>query len=394
MSRLQKYWSFSRKLFVEIFPMKLKILIGLNSAWNLVNFRSGLIRELVSQGYEVVAAAPVDHYAPRLADLGCRFIPLPMQNKGINPINDLQLFYGFFKLMRRERPNAFLGFTIKPNIYGSMAARFLGIPSINNVAGLGSTFINKDLLNLLVRLLYRTALARSYKVFFQNEDDRELFIADGLVLRAISDRLPGSGIDLEHFSPTPLPQRAQLRFLLIARMLWDKGVGEYVEAARLLKQRGLAIEVCLLGFLDVQNPTAISKSQMDKWVFEGAVSYLGVSDDVRKEIAQADCIVLPSFYPEGTPRALLEAAAMGRPIITTDSVGCRDVVDDGVSGFLCRPRDSSDLAEKMGRIVAMSHAQRETMGLKGRKKVSAEFDEKIVIRKYLESINHLAAGKK
>jgi glycosyltransferase involved in cell wall biosynthesis len=168
-------------------------------------------------------------------------------------------------------------------------------------------------------------------------------------------------------------------------MLWDKGVGEYVEAARLLKQRGIESECCLLGFLDVQNPAAISRKQMDDWVAEGVVRYLGVSDDVREEITQADCVVLPS-YREGIPRTLLEAAAMARPIVTTDSVGCRDVVDDGVNGYLCKPQDASELAEKMERIVSMTNAERVAMGLLGRKKVGRQFDEEIVIRKYLEAI--------
>jgi glycosyltransferase involved in cell wall biosynthesis len=361
-------------------------MIALNTAWNLVNFRSGLIRALVSHGYEVVALAPSDEYVPHLAGLGCRFVPLPMDNKGTHPGRDLMLLIRFVRLMRKERPDVFLGFTVKPNVYGSVAAHISGVPVINNVAGLGTVFIKGGWLNRLVRGLYRVALARSRNVFFQNEEDRQLFITGGLVDGALTDRLPGSGVDLKKFEPVPLPERSVIRFLLIARMLWDKGVGEYVEAARLLKSRGLNSEVCLLGFLDVQNPAAISKTQMDEWVAEGVVRYLGVSDNVREEIAQADCVVLPSFYREGTPRTLLEAAAMVRPIITTDSVGCRDVVDDSVNGLLCRPRDASDLADKMERMIGLSYAEREAMGLRGREKVEREFDEKIVIEKYLSAI--------
>jgi glycosyltransferase involved in cell wall biosynthesis len=361
-------------------------MIALNTAWNLVNFRSGLIRALVTNGYDVIAVAPADEYAHQLAALGCRFVSLPMDNKGTHPGRDLMLLMRFVRLMRKERPDVFLGYTVKPNIYGSLAAHASGVPVINNVAGLGTVFIKGGWLNWLVRALYRIALARSRMVFFQNEDDRQLFISGGLVNSALTDRLPGSGVDLKKFEPVPLPGRSVIRFLLIARMLWDKGVGEYVEAARLLKRRCLNAEVCLLGFLDVQNPAAISKTQMDEWVAEGVVRYLGVSDNVREEIAQADCVVLPSFYREGTPKTLLEAAAMSRPIITTDSVGCRDVVDDGVNGLLCRPRDASDLADKMALMTAMSNAEREAMGLRGREKVEREFDEKIVIEKYLAAI--------
>ena len=373
--------------------MSARVMIALNTSWNLLNFRSGLIRALVSHGYDVIAVAPADEYAHQLAAFGCRFVPLPMDNKGTHPGRDLLLLWRFVQLMRKERPDVFLGYTVKPNVYGSLGAHVSGVPVINNVAGLGTVFIKGGWLNWLVRALYRVALARSRKVFFQNEDDRHLFVAGRLVDQSLTDRLPGSGVDLKKFEPAPLPGRAQMRFLLIARMLWDKGVGEYVAAARVLKSRGLKAEVCLLGFLDVQNPAAISKSQMDEWVAEGVVRYLGVSDSVREEIAHVDCVVLPSFYREGTPRTLLEAAAMARPIITTDSVGCRDVVEDGVNGFLCRPRDASDLADKMERMIGMSQTAREAMGLRGREKVEREFDEKIVIDKYLAAIETVLGRK-
>lgn len=373
--------------------MSVKVAIALNTAWNLVNFRSGLIKALVSRGYEVVAVAPEDGYASQLQTLGCRYLPLPMDNKGTHPGRDLLLLVRFFTLMRAEKPDVFLGYTVKPNVYGSLAAHALRIPVINNVAGLGTVFIKGGWLNQLVRGLYRIALSRSAKVFFQNDDDRHLFVSGSLVSVTVTDRLSGSGVDLVKFRPSPLPARHIVRFLLIARMLWDKGVGEFVEAARLLKQRGIDADCCLLGFLDVQNPAAISRKQIDDWVAEGVVRYLGVSDNVRNEIAQADCIVLPSFYREGTPRTLLEAAAMARPIVTTDSVGCRDVVDDGVNGFLCKPKDASDLADKMRRIVSMSPAEREFMGLRGREKVEREFDEQIVIDKYISAIEAVLAKK-
>jgi glycosyltransferase involved in cell wall biosynthesis len=373
----------------NLYPKMPKILIALNTAWNLVNFREGLIRKLVSSGYEVIAVAPADHYATQLAEFGCRFIPLRMDNKGMHPGRDLLLLWRFIRLIRDERPDIFLGYTVKPNVYGSIAAHLFGVPVINNVAGLGTAFIKGNWLNWLVCTLYRLALYRSRKVFFQNEDDRYLFTSKGIVDVAITDCLPGSGVDLQKFKPVPLPGRSQVRFLLISRLLWSKGVAEYVEAARLLKSRGLNAEVCLLGFLDVKNSAAISKSQIDKWVDEGVVRYLGVSDNVREEITSADCIVLPSFYREGTPRSLLEAAAMARPIITTDSVGCRDVVDDGINGFLCSSKNASDLADKMARIITMTHLEREAMGMRGREKVELKFDEKIVIYKYLDVVTSI-----
>lgn len=365
--------------------LKKKVVIALNTAWNLVNFRAGLILALVKAGYDVVAVAPVDDYAARLDSLGCRFAPLPMDNKGTHPGRDLLLLWRFFWLLRRERPAVFLGYTVKPNVYGSLAAQLLGIPVVNNIAGLGAVFIKGGWLARFVRGLYRLALSRSAKVFFQNDDDLRLFVEGGLVRAVQTDRVPGSGVDLSRFAPQPMPDKRRIRFLLIARLLWDKGIGEYVEAARILKRRGVNAEFCVLGFLDVQNPTAVSRTQMDGWVTEGLVNYLGVADDVRPFIAESDCVVLPS-YREGTPRTLLEAAAMGRPIVTTDAVGCREVVDDGVNGFLCRLRDAIDLAEKLEQLVKLTPEARHEMGRKGREKIEREFDEKIVIAKYLAAI--------
>jgi len=374
--------------------VKPKVLIALNTAWNLVNFRAGLIRGLQDAGYEVVTVAPPDEHVPRLLELGCRYIPLDMDNKGTHPGRDLLLLGRFWRLLRKERPAVFLGYTVKPNVYGSLAAHALGLPVINNIAGLGAVFIKQNWLTHLVRGFYRQALSRSAKVFFQNDDDRQVFIEGGLVRSGITDRLPGSGIDLQQFpfsAVVPVAGRG-MRFILIARMLWDKGVGEFVEAARMLLQRYPDAEFCLLGFLDVQNPAAISRAQMEEWVAEGAVRYLGSTDDVRPHIADSDCMVLPS-YREGVPRTLLEAAAMGRPIVTTDAVGCRDAVDDGLSGFLCRPRDAADLAEKMEQMIALSPEARADMGRYGRLKMEREFDEQIVIRKYLNAIEQLDLGR-
>ncbi len=345
---------------------------------------------MVAEGYEVVGVAPNDKYAQCLADLGCRFIPMPMDNHGTDPGKDGVLLVNLFKLLRFERPDIFLGYTIKPNIYGSLTAHALGIPVINNIAGLGIVFGNTGVLEKLVRLLYYMALSRSAKVFFQNKDDRKLFQDWKLVSADVTDLLPGSGIDLKKFRVLP-PRTLEnknhnFRFLLIARMLWDKGVDEYVQAFKLVRERWPNIECCLLGFLDALNPSAISQSQMDDLVAQGVI-YLGTSDDVRAEIAEADCIVLPSYYREGTPRSLLEAAAMARPIITTDAVGCREVVDDGVNGYLCKVRDVGDLAEKMEMMLSLSSNERTAMGLQGRKKMEVEFDEQLVINKYLAAIN-------
>lgn len=370
----------------------MKVMIVLNTAWNLVNFRAGLIRSLVADGHEVVAVAPYDNYASRLADLGCRFVALPMDNKGTHPGRDLLLFLRFISLLYREKPDVYLGYTIKPNIYGSLASHVLGIPVVNNIAGLGTVFIRDNLLTLLVRGLYKAAMSGSRHVFFQNNEDLGLFVEKGLVSADKVSRLPGSGINLETFVCTPaLPSgNRPFCFLLVARLLWDKGVGEYVEAARLIRNQYPTARFQMLGFLDVQNKTAVSTEQMDEWVKEGIVEYLGVADDVKPYLAAADCVVLPS-YREGVPRSLLEAAAMGRSIVTTDTVGCRDAVENGVSGLFCRVADAHDLAEKMQTMLELTDSVRADMGLAGRRKMELEFDEKIVIGRYRQVLDEVAA---
>ena len=376
--------------------MTKKILISLNTAWNLLNFRTGLIGGLISSGHEVVAVAPKDEYVVKLELLGCRFVHLEMDNQGTNPIRDLLLLWRFFRLLKTEKPDLCLFYTVKPNVYGSLASTICSIPFINNVSGLGAVFIQGGWLRRFVSALYRLAFRNSNRVFFQNRDDLGLFLENKLVKVALTDVLPGSGINLHRFTPTYDADRISLsppfRFLLIARMLKDKGVVEFVNAAQLLKESGVKAEFCLLGFLDVQNPAAISSEQMKEWTDQGFVKYLGVSDDVREHIASADCIVLPS-YREGTPRTLLEAAAMGKPIITTNVVGCREVVEHGVNGFLCEVKNTQDLALKMKELLLLSDDQRRLMGENGRLKMEKEFDEKIVIQKYLHAIDLALIGR-
>jgi len=383
--------------------VKKKIIIAVNSTFNLINHRVGLINGLLEGGYEVVALSPTDEFATRLKELGCPHVPLKMERKGTNIGRDLLLFWRYRILLKKFMPDIYLGFTAKPNIYGSLAAQSLGIPVINNISGLGTVFgamsnsLVGNLLSRLLRVLYRFSLLRSDKIFFQNKNDRREFIDQGVVRAHLTDLLPGSGVDLDRFSYTPIianqldskakNEKKKTRFLLITRMLWDKGVGEYVEAAKLLSQRYPQTEFCMIGFLDFGNPEAISEAQINEWISEGIVQYLGVVNDIRPEIVKADCVVLPSQFREGTPRSLLEAAAMGRPIITTNTVGCRETVDDGVNGYLCIPNDAIDLSKTMERIIQLNDAQRHEMGRCGREKMELQFDEQIVIQKYLEAIS-------
>jgi len=369
--------------------MQRKAAVSINTSWNIVNFRACLVRALQARGFEVAAVSPDDGYTARLSGLGCRHVPLAMDNKGTSPLKDAALLFRYLRLLRRERPDIYLGWTIKPNVYGSLAARMLGIPTINNVSGLGTAFLRDGWLTRVVKLLYRMALNRSACVFFQNRDDRDLFIGARLVRPEQARLLPGSGVDLDRFAAAPLAPRTADEgpvFILIARLLWDKGVGEYVEAARRVKARESRARFLLLGFLDVENRTAVPRETVEEWKREGIVFYLGQTDDVRPHIAAADCVVLPS-YREGTPRSLLEAAAMARPLIATDVPGCREVVDDGINGWLCKAKNAEDLADKMLRFIAASQEQRLEMGRQSRLKAEREFDERVVIDAYLDAID-------
>jgi len=366
-----------------------KIVLASNTAWSLFNFRLGIARNFKENGYKVVLIAPYDEYSRRLEE-EFEYHDIYMNNKGTNPKEDFKTTIEFYKLYKKIKPDIVLHYTIKPNIYGTIACNLLGIKTVNNIAGLGSLFIKQNFVTKIAKFLYKYSQGKADKIFFQNSDDYEMFTNEGLVEKSKCDVLPGSGVETSKFVPVEhAKEDEKFRFLLIARMLWDKGVGEYVDAAKIIKSKYPHVEFQLLGFLDVINKSAISKEQMQKWVDEGLVNYLGVSDNVKEEIAKADCIVLPSFYREGTPRTLLESASMAKPIITTDNVGCRDVVDDGINGYLCEVRNAGDLADKMEMMLNLSEEKRKSMGEAGRAKMINEFDERIVIGKYLDSLKQL-----
>jgi len=364
--------------------VKKKIAIISNLSWNLYNFRLSLMASMRDAGFEVIAIAPYDSYSQKIIDAGFEFHNIEMNAQGINPFEDLKTTYQFYRLFKKISPDVICQYTIKPNIYGSLMARLLNIKMVNNIAGLGTLFIKENFVTKIAKILYKISQSKADRVFFQNRDDLALFTAEGIVNAEKCDVLPGSGVDTNRFKPLYKEESQNIRFLLIARMIWEKGIGEYVQAAREIKKIYPNVEFCLLGFLDVENPGAITKEEMDLWVKEGVINYLGVSDKVDEVIQSADCIVLPSYYREGTPKTLLESGSSGKPIITTDNVGCRDVVDDGINGYICEPRSWEDLASKIEIFLALTHTEQLEMGKRSREKMVREFDEKIVIDKYLE----------
>lgn len=362
------------------------IVISANSCWNIVNFRLGLVQALRDNGYRIVVAAPEDAYRSRLDELGITFTPVPINSSGVSVLEDLRLLARYLKIFRALRPFAYLGFTAKPNIYGSLAARIVGAKIINNVSGLGTVFIKRGPLTVLLGQLYRLSFRTSSRVFFQNRDDLDLFVGKGIVRPEQTGLLPGSGIDLAQFK-TGGTTRApgSFRFLLVGRLLWDKGIAEYVEAARIVRDTHPGVRFQILGPIGVNNRTAVPSHSLERWRAHQLVEYLGASDDVRTAMQQADCIVLPS-YREGLPRALLEGAALGKPLIATDVPGCRDVVVDGETGYLCEVRSADSLAAAMRKMLGASVEARRTMGESGRRKVEQEFCESRVVAKYLAAL--------
>lgn len=369
-----------------------RVVLSGNSSWNIVAFRSGLIRALREDGYEPVVIAPIDPPAEeRMARLEVERIVVRIDRSGLNPLADLRLMLQYRSILKRLAPIAYLSFTIKPNIYGCLAARAVGVPAIANISGLGTVFIRPGPLLALVNRLYRVALSRAAVVFFQNPDDRRLFIERHLVRAEQARLLPGSGVDLDHFKPGPLPAGPPT-FLFIGRLLGDKGVRELVEAARLVQAERGDARIQLLGPLDEGNRTAIRRNELDQWIAEGVVEYLGDTADVRPFVEQATAVVLPS-YREGLSRALLEAAAMGRPLIASDVPGCREVVEDGVNGFLCRAHDAGSLAEAMRMLAALSAASRSAMGGESRRIVEQRFSEAVVISAYLDALGKVSGSR-
>src|SRR5688572_5993553 len=363
----------------------MRIAIVLNTSWNIYNFRMNFITTLLSQGHEVHTIAPVDEYTKHLTQAGCIHHKVTMDSRGANPVKDSALILELFFIYRRIQPDIILHFTIKPNVYGTLAAAMLRIPVVNNVCGLGTVFLKKNLVSAFALLLYKISFRFAHKVYFQNPDDKHLFLEKKLVPVHAVDLLPGSGIDLNKFKPAAFKRNEKFTFLLISRLITDKGVMEYIEAVRKLRRDGLNACFQVLGAMDTEHKRGIKKEIIQEWIDSGTIDYLGTTDDVRAYIHQADCIVLPS-YREGTPRTLLEAASSAKPIITTDVPGCNHVVEDNYNGLLCKLKDANDLADKMKMMASFEDEKLKGFGLNGRTKMELEYDESRVIDKYLTTL--------
>ncbi len=360
----------------------MKVLFFANTDWYLYNFRRNLAQALREQGNDVILLSPAGEYAARLQTLGFRWIDFPLSRRGMNPLAEFCSLARLVRLYRREAPDLVQNFTIKCVLYGTLAARLSGIKSVvNSITGLGYVFLPggplKQVLRFFVRIWYRAVLHGS-QVIFENDDDRQAFLHFGFIRPADGYLIPGVGVDMRRFSPTPFPS-GQPVVLLAARLLWDKGIGEFVEAARLLRRLGVQVRFALAGRTDPGNPASIPDVQIKAWADEGVVEWWGWIEDMPATLAKASIVCLPS-YREGLPTVLVEAAACGRPVITSDVPGCRLAVQDGVSGFLVRERDAASLADALRKLVS-TPGLCSAMGTAGRRLVEETFSSEKVLEK-------------
>ncbi len=366
------------------------IALTANTSFYAYNFKVNLIRELAALDFKVLVLSPEDDYSSKLQAMeNVLWNNITVDNAGMNPIKDFQLMKSLYKVYKTLRPLFIFNNTVKLNIYSTIAGRLLGIPSANNISGLGTLFISSSFSSKLGRSLYIISQALAEKVFFQNTDDQNIFLKYRILKQKRCDLIPGSGVDLVKYTAHDIykkNKKRSFRFSFIGRLIEDKGIVEFVKAAELLKRRyPKTISFEIIGPLKIKNRTSISEHTLKKWIAQDIVIYRGEQDNIKPYLLDTDCVVLPS-YREGVPRTLLEAAAMKKPVITTDTTGCRETVDNNLTGYLCQVRSIKDLAEKMERVYLLPDKQRLEMGRKARLKMEKEFNEKEVIVKMIDSI--------
>jgi glycosyltransferase involved in cell wall biosynthesis len=359
----------------------MRILVLANFGMGLYKFRKELLEELIKQSNEVYVSLPNDEYVPMLEKLGCKYVETQLDRRGTNPISDLKLMFSYVKMIRRIKPDVVLTYTIKPNVYGGIACRMTKIPYIPNITGLGTALENSGLLQSVASCLYKVALREASCVFVQNRENADFMTEKGIIKRKLR-LIPGSGVNLNHYQVLDYPSDDEVvRFLFISRVMKQKGIDEYLAAAKYIKDRYPKTEFHILGFCE-----EAYEQKLNDLDAKGIIQYHGIQTDVREFHKISHCTIHPTYYPEGMSNVLLESAACGRPIITTNRSGCREIVDDGVNGYLVEEQDSQDLIAKIERFIKLDYGRKNKMGLAGREKVEREFDRKIVIDAYKDEI--------
>lgn len=358
----------------------MRILILANNDVGLYKFRKELVEELVKE-HEVFICLPNGTFISNLEQIGCRFLECSMlSRRGTNPIQDMKLMNYYKQILRQIKPDIVFTYTIKPNVYGGAACASMGVPYVVNVTGLGTAVENSGVLQKITLTLYRFGLRKAKKVFFQNTENRD-FMLKHHVLKKNYDMLPGSGVNLSQYQVVDYPHGNTVDFVFVARVMKEKGIDQYLEAAKAVRKKYPDTRFHICGFCEEDYIEQLKELQRQE-----VIIYHGLVSNMMDIYKIASCIVHPTYYPEGLSNVLLEACASGRPVITTNRAGCREVVDDGVNGFIIKQKDSTDLIDKIQRFLALGIEERKTMGIAGRKKVEKEFDRNIVIRKYLHEV--------
>ncbi len=359
-----------------------KILILANSDIGLYKFRRELVEGLLKE-YKVYISLPKGQFVQNFIDMGCIFIETAFERRGMNPVSELKLFFTYKRIISKVKPDIILSYTIKPNLYGGLAARIKKVPYIVNITGLGSAVEKNLLLQKLIIAFYKAALMDAETVFFQNCANQKYFEKHRIVLGK-HELIPGSGVNLDYYRVAPYPDSDSIKFLFAARIMKEKGIEQYLEAARVITEKYSNVEFHICGFCE-QDYEKILTEYSEK----GIIKYHGMVRDMREIYQVIHCMIHPTYYPEGLSNVLLEASATARPVITTDWPGCREIVEDDVNGFLIKEKDTVDLINKVEQFIVLPRTEKEEMGLAGRKKVENEFDRNIVIQKYLEVIREL-----
>jgi glycosyltransferase involved in cell wall biosynthesis len=362
-----------------------------NSSWSLYNFRLDVIRSLRKNGYNILVIAPDDEYSSLLANEGCRYVSINFNNRSENPLQDLSLYLQLKKIYKDQKPDFIFHYVIKPNIYGSLAAADCSIKSIAVVTGLGYSFATKNWLYQVVKLLYKKALKKTEAVWFLNNEDAKIFINEKIVPIEKMKILPGEGINTDYFFPKEkTPESSPIfTFLMCTRLLKSKGIIVYADAARILKKKNYNVNFELIGFFEKQHPDSVPEEELKKWEREGLIIYGGFAKDVRPYLQKADCLVFPSFYNEGVPRCLMEAASMELPIITSFNRGCKEVVLNNSNGYICNLNDPFDVADKMEKMINLTAEERTRMGKNGRALVIKKFSVSKVTDEYIKTLAEL-----
>lgn len=358
-----------------------RILVLSNNCAGLVNFRKEVLEAFIKEGHIVTVVAPQDNKTDIIKEIGCSFTPVNFNRQGTNPFADIKLMLKYRQILKKEKPDIVLTYTIKPNLYGGMACRLTRTPQIANITGLGIATEKPGWLYAITKVLYQLGLKKAQKVFFQNKENMDFCIRKKLVT-APSSLIPGSGVNLDRFNLQPYPNNATCRFIYIGRIQRRKGIEQYLKAAEVIKEKYPQSEFHIVGRCEETK----YQPALDHLVSQGTIIYHGLVKDVRPYLKDMHCTVHPSFYPEGMSNVLLESCASGRPVITTDKAGCREIVDNGQTGFIVKQQDSKDLIDKIEQFIQLPHVQKEEMGRRARTKVEREFNREFVIEAYLSEI--------